>query len=46
MFSASQRYRNCMRLSLGQVWSTRHERALREIGRLARELAGESAVKA
>jgi DNA-binding transcriptional MocR family regulator len=46
MFSASQRYRNCMRLSLGQVWSTRHERALREVGRLARELAGETAAKA
>ena len=38
MFSASQRYRNCMRLSLGQIWSERHERALREVGRLAQEL--------
>jgi DNA-binding transcriptional MocR family regulator len=37
MFSASQRYRNCMRLSVGQVWDERHERALREIGRLANE---------
>jgi DNA-binding transcriptional MocR family regulator len=46
MFSASQRYRNCIRLSLGQLWSPRHERALREVGRLARELAGEAAVKA
>ena len=36
MFSASQRYRNCMRLSVGQVWDERHERALREVGRLAR----------
>ena len=35
MFSASQRYRNCMRLSVGQVWDERHERALREVGRLA-----------
>ena len=43
MFSASQRYRNCMRLSLGQPWSERQERALREIGRLAHELAGEKA---
>ena len=43
MFSASQRYRNCMRLSLGQPWSERQERALREIGRLAHELSGEKA---
>ena len=43
MFSASQRYRNCMRLSLGQPWSERQERALREVGRLARKLAGEMA---
>ena len=38
MFSASQRYRNCMRLGLGQPWSERLERALREVGRLAQEL--------
>ena len=37
MFSASGRYRNCMRLSLGQPWSARHEKALRDIGRLARD---------
>jgi DNA-binding transcriptional MocR family regulator len=37
MFSASQRYRNCMRLSVGQAWDERHERALREVGRLAQE---------
>jgi DNA-binding transcriptional MocR family regulator len=36
MFSASQRYRNCMRLSVGSAWSPRHEHALREVGRLAR----------
>jgi len=35
MFSATQRYRNFMRISVGQAWSERHERALREIGRLA-----------
>jgi DNA-binding transcriptional MocR family regulator len=46
MFSASQRYRNFVRLSVGQQWNERHERALREVGRLARELAGEEAVKA
>jgi DNA-binding transcriptional MocR family regulator len=46
MFSASGRYRNCIRLSLGQPWTPRHEQALREIGRLARELAGKEAVEA
>ena len=46
MFSASQRYRNFARLSIGQQWSERHERALREVGRLARELAGEEALQA
>jgi DNA-binding transcriptional MocR family regulator len=46
MFSASQRYRNFARLSSGQQWSERHERALREVGRLARGLAGEEAVQA
>lgn len=40
MFSASQRYRNCMRLSVGQVWDERHERALREIGRAAQGTLG------
>ena len=35
MFSASQRYRNCMRISLGHPWNERSEKALREIGRLA-----------
>jgi DNA-binding transcriptional MocR family regulator len=40
MFSASQRYRNCMRLSVGQAWAEKHERALREVGRLAQERFG------
>ncbi len=35
MFSASQRYRNCIRISVGHPWSDRTEKALREIGRLA-----------
>ena len=35
MFSASQRYRNCMRISLGHPWNERVEKALREIGKLA-----------
>jgi DNA-binding transcriptional MocR family regulator len=38
MFSASQRYRNCMRLSVGQAWADKHERALREVGRVAQQL--------
>jgi DNA-binding transcriptional MocR family regulator len=42
MFSASQRYRNCLRISLGQAWSERQENALHEIGRIARELSGET----
>ena len=42
MFSASQRYRNCFRISLGQAWSERQEKALHEVGRIARELSGES----
>jgi DNA-binding transcriptional MocR family regulator len=37
MFSATQRYRNFLRISVGQVWSERHEKALREIGRLAHQ---------
>jgi DNA-binding transcriptional MocR family regulator len=39
MFSASQRYRNCVRLSIGQAWAEKHERALREVGRVAQELS-------
>jgi DNA-binding transcriptional MocR family regulator len=46
MFSASQRYRNCMRLSVGTIWSARHEQALREVGRLARQATEKSAVAA
>jgi DNA-binding transcriptional MocR family regulator len=46
MFSASQRYRNCLRVSLGQPWSERQESALREVGRLARELSREAALAA
>jgi DNA-binding transcriptional MocR family regulator len=42
MFSASQRYRNCFRLSLGQAWTERQEKALHEVGRIARELSGET----
>lgn len=36
MFSASRRYRNCLRLSFGQPWTERTAAALAEIGRQAR----------
>jgi DNA-binding transcriptional MocR family regulator len=39
MFSATQRYGNCLRLSLGEPWSARIEAALRELGRLAHLVA-------
>jgi DNA-binding transcriptional MocR family regulator len=39
MFSASRRYRNCMRLSIGQLWSEKTAAALAEVGRLAQQLA-------
>lgn len=35
MFSATERYRNCLRISVGHPWNARAETALREIGRLA-----------
>jgi DNA-binding transcriptional MocR family regulator len=35
MFSASGRYRNFLRISLGMAWTPREEQALREVGRLA-----------
>jgi len=40
MFSATQRYRNCLRISVGHPWSERMEKALAEVGRSARQLAG------
>ena len=43
MFSASQRYRNCLRISVGHPWTERTEKALREVGRTARQQIGESA---
>jgi len=46
MFSASQRYRNCMRVSVGHLWTERTEKALAEVGRLARRQVGEAAVSA
>lgn len=43
MFSASNRYRNCLRINCGIAWSDRAERALACIGELAYELLLESA---
>jgi DNA-binding transcriptional MocR family regulator len=37
VFSASDRYSNCMRLSCGQSWDERMERGLRRLGALAAE---------
>jgi len=39
VFSASGRYRNCLRLSFAQPWTDRFENALRTLGKLAREQA-------
>jgi len=41
MFSASQRYRNCMRINCGVAWSPRTEQALARVGALARKALGE-----
>jgi DNA-binding transcriptional MocR family regulator len=40
MFSASGRYRNCMRLNCGVPWSAPLERGLARLGALARDLTG------
>ena len=44
MFSATQRYRNCLRISVGHPWTERTEKALAEVGRLARAQVGEGAI--
>jgi len=38
MFSASPRFRNCVRLGVGGQWGDQHPRALRRIGALAKSL--------
>jgi DNA-binding transcriptional MocR family regulator len=43
MFSATQRYRNCLRVSVGHLWTERTEKALAEVGRVARLQIGEGA---
>jgi DNA-binding transcriptional MocR family regulator len=40
VFSASRRYRNCLRLSAGYRWSERMEDGVRRLGRLAQVLLG------
>ena len=37
IFAAGHRYRNCLRLNCGQVWSEAQERALLTVGMLCRE---------
>jgi DNA-binding transcriptional MocR family regulator len=38
VFSASRRFRNCLRLSAGHAWNDRIEDGVRRLGRLARAL--------
>jgi DNA-binding transcriptional MocR family regulator len=40
LFSASDRYRNCLRLSCGHPWSERTEQAVVKLGQLVRAGAG------
>lgn len=37
IFAAGHRYRSCLRLNCGQIWSEAHERALLTVGTLCRE---------
>jgi DNA-binding transcriptional MocR family regulator len=46
MFSATQRYRNCLRVSVGHLWTERTEKALADVGRMARQQLGEAAIRA
>lgn len=39
MFSASNRYRNCLRINCAMAWSDRVERAIARVGELAHKLA-------
>jgi DNA-binding transcriptional MocR family regulator len=45
MFSASDRYRNCIRLNCGCAWTPAIERALARIGQLAQQQLGRSATR-
>ncbi len=40
VFSASRRYRNCLRLSAGYAWSERIEGGIRRLGQLAQQQLG------
>jgi len=46
MFTATQRYRNCVRLGAGGTWDEAHERALREVGRIATDMLRSGAQQA
>lgn len=46
IFSAKQRFQNAIRLNCGSVWSETIERAIKTLGGLAKELAGEPAAAA
>ncbi len=39
LFSAKQQFRNCIRLSCGHPWSSRHERAISVLGYLVKKAA-------
>ncbi len=41
VFSASRRFRNCLRLSAGYSWSPHIERGVQTLGRLAREISSD-----
>jgi len=43
LFTARKAFRNCLRLSCGIPWSDRAEEAMRTLGRLACEMAGDAA---
>jgi DNA-binding transcriptional MocR family regulator len=45
MFSASDRYRNCLRLNCGCAWTPAIERALARVGQLAHQQTGRSGTR-
>ena len=46
MFSATDRFHNCLRLSCAVPWTPRIENALTRLGELAHKLAGRAAGRA
>ena len=45
MFSASDRYRNCLRLNCGCAWTPAVERAIARVGQLAQQQLGRTAAR-